>query len=119
MTQNEFIDMVLWNKQKLWEVCNDITSKHGHISALNILMKTRRNLQEQLAKYSKGKSQIDGIQKRAIWMTEMISKWCSQYYKQWATTQIIKNDPHMATQAQKVKGLAGSAWEQYLKKMSY
>lgn len=119
MNESEFIDMVLWDKKKLWRVCNKITKKHGHVSALTILMKTRRNIQEALSKYSKGKAKIDWIQEKAVWMTEMIAKWCGQYYKGWAMKELIKNNSHLASQPQKLKGLTSKAWEEYLRKLSY
>ncbi len=119
MTEDEFMDVVLWPRKKLWTVCSDITKKYGHIAALNILMKTRRNIQEGLSRYSKGKSKIDPIQAKAVWMTEMIMKWCGQYYKAWAMRQILKNKPELSTQPQKLKGMMHNAWEQYAKKYSY
>lgn len=121
MNQTQFAAIAGWDEKQLWSVCEDLTRKHGHVSALNILMNMRRNMQVALSKYSKGKSTVDRIQKKALWVTEMIARWCGQYYKQWALRELIKGKPDLAKHEnkQKLKGLTNEAWERYIRKMSY
>lgn len=119
MNQTKFMEVIQWSKEQLWLHCKELTEKYGHLASTNILMTLRRDIQKGLADYSKNKNEIDIIQDKAIMMTESITKWCGQYYKTWAMKQILKRQPDLVFKRQKLKGLTGQAWEEYVRKFSY
>ena len=119
MSEHLFLSVIAWSNKKLWKFCHDLTAEFGHLAALKQLMEFRCDMQKALAKYARGKSGMDGIQTRAIWMMEMISKWCGHYYKGWARDSILKTMPDLAKNPRKLKGFVNHAWEVYVRTNSF
>lgn len=119
MRESDFLNYVAMDKKDFWKHCVNITKQYGHLASTNILLEFRRELQKGISNYSRKKDKMDGIQAKGLWMTEMILRWCRQYYLDWAKRSMIKNMPMLATNPQKLNGFVNNAWEQYVRKMSY
>lgn len=119
MTQSEFLEKAAWTKFDVWKFCEEITTKYGHLAAVNYLMGFRKDFQQALSKYAGEVKHLNGYQMNAVQINRMIEKWCGQYYKQWAMQEILKKTPDMVHRTQKLKGLTNNAWEQFVQKHSY
>ncbi len=119
MNKDEFLAVMAWDNVDLWNYCKELTKEFGHVAAVKMIMDFRRESQIGLSRYSKGRNSMDAIQNRAVWMIEMIAKWCGSYYKQWARNSVLKTMPDLAKNPRKLKGFVNNAWEQYVRKASY
>ncbi len=119
MNEDQFLKIIASDDKQFWRYCRALTVKFGHIQALKQLMEFRRDLQKGLSRYSKGKGSMDGIQNRAVYIIEMISKWCGQYYKEWARSTTLRSMPEVAKNPRKLKNFVNNAWDQYVRKNSY
>lgn len=119
MNQAKFIEICGWVEEKLWLYCMNLTKEYGHLVSMNMLMTLRRDIQQELAKYSKSTGKLDYIEKRAVWVTQYLLRHCADYYKIWAMKELLKDKPNLIHQPQKLKGLTGQAWEKYVRNYSY
>lgn len=108
--------MTSWSKHHFWLFCNKLSKRYGAETALKELMKLRKDMQKALATYSKGKQTLDERQVRAIWMTEMLVRWCGDTYRKVAIRELLNKKPDLVHQPQKLKGLVNNEWEKYVKR---
>lgn len=118
MTQSEFVKIASWPSHKLWKFCARLTEKLGHQGSVDHLMKLRREMQVELAKYSRGKT-FDLIQENALILTEHMLRWCKDYFMLWATKDVIRRFPEKAKSVVSVKYLTRQMWEEFVKRFSY
>lgn len=119
MKRDQFMYMTSQPKQHLWLFAKDLTEKYGHRKAIDLLLAFRRGIQEELSRYAAEIKIFDERQRRALWATEMILRWCKDYYMNWARRERIKSQPSLALKQQKLDGLAEGDWEKYVRKYSY
>lgn len=118
MTQDDFIKIASWSNPKLWKYCYRLTQKLGHQGAVDHLMKLRREMHMELAKYSKTNS-FDLVQQNAIIATEHMLRWCKNYFMQWATVEVVRKFPEKASNPNSVKYVTRQMWEDYVKRFQY
>lgn len=115
MNQQEFLNVTSWSKHHFWLFCNKVSKKYGAVEALKALMTLRKELQKAVSVYSRGKSETDARQVRAIWMTEMLMRWCGDTYRKVAMQEMLKTRPELVHKPQKLKGLINNEWECYVR----
>lgn len=118
MKQEDFIKIASWSSEKLWKYCYRLTQKLGHQGAVDHLMKLRRELQVELAKYSKSRA-FDLVQQNAVIAGENMARWCKSYFMQWATSEVIRKFPEKATNPNSVKYVTRQMWEEYVARFKY
>ena len=119
MNLTEFVKIASLDKFSLWKKCLGLTKRFGSLASLHLLMDLRRDLQKNLSVYSKGKQQVDPLQMNAVYVIELLSKWCGRYYKSWAMKEILNRNPNLVKSPQKLKGLTSQAWEMFVRQKSY
>lgn len=116
LTRNDFLTIAIQDKEAIKKMCRDITTEVGHAMAFNRLMDIRVDIQHGLERYSKKKTDLDGIQLNAIKITRWLEIWCAEWFRFEVKKEVIRKDP--TTLPEQVKRMAEHEWETYLRKRS-
>ena len=118
VTQNQFVRVCCWNKKQLRRFVTDRTIEKGHDAVIPYLLDFRKQMQMACATYAKTHI-FDLVQNNHLRYTELILKYCKEYFCHYTQKELIKSDHSLALKPKKVKSQTENLWELYVRKNSY